>query len=1527
MYRKIIDNFRNRLRNVTLPQLPIPEQEVQQNINQPPSVEENLEDNISDDQEPIPSTSAAAYSNNPRTNTSVPKPLNANLEFSNFTQNPTTPIEIFENDQIKIFIEKKLHQRHKRFRLQDFLYNVKIEVKENVKTPLLKDLLDTLEQALTFILDQIRSFFNAEDHNLVYVDLFQSPMINALNSGGYLLSDPSNEIIERILGILNQFLISDNNINLEINDTFKIFINVFSVEHANYTRQNLKNPQPNRRKKHYGVKKAATDFKMTWAIDPPETPFFFKNKCFLLCIILGLLQNGYYKSNRTDTRYIRAQGINYDSRKKQNIAVKILTLELQKLIENLSLSPDGPYDFIETGTKISEFYQCQIFVFTGMESSSKLKYVIPQSINDELIPIYLYEPFADKNHIIYIKNLQSYFKFNRKICFDCLKVFKNYRHNHRCNRRLTCFACRRKFARINTYIHEKTIINFCDSKIKTNAKVMYCEICNCTLKTNHCKLGHKKICNGKGQFGYKCLKCKKFTYRRNNDTSATLKQMHQCGVLRCNFCSSYYNANFEEDIHLCALKKETCPNKWPNLCFLKIVFQSSFSKKCSNCLKKKMSLAENMCYDCDCETIQEPNLLVMYKEHSVRRGLFDKIVLSNVVSNITEENCFNSNYTNDLKTPTAFVKKCSNPSQDITMILNYLKKTDNLKLPLIVQFFKDILIDPIKVWFNTTFILHDEDSIALNFILEQLLNLGIAPQIVRNGKNIFLLSLPHKQIKFIRINNYLSGDEYDLATQFNVPFEKLFFPEKFNCFKNFDYEGLIPDMEYFFTFTDSKKTRLEKINFVEDWKKTNYSWCFQTELLKSAEHQLDLIVKSSLNFIKECLLFQDKIQGAEPKKFIHPFGVGLCTIAGFTYKLFKYFYLNNFPIFSIRHETGLNSKEISRQEAEWAAFYHYKYPDLKWYSALGHPKGQYYFFEAIPDLYSPISKEAKFYCGCFWHGHYENCLINPNATKDTQNDIVKKSYGDLRLELETKLNLLLQNNQNEVKSVSIYWECDYLKKRESVQQVKSFISNVYKPPPLFRLNPRSAIRGAFFDNFALRWLKVENPSENFYCLDLNGMYSFCAIKNQFMTGPYKVIIGPLTEKIKIFNGVCCFEKSTNIMHGTMLVTILPPKHIFFPYLLYRLPNGSTVNTLCSKCAENLQLTKCLHSDSERALTATYFISEINFALSLGYEIMTIHECHYFSRADFVLKDFIQKVNCLKIQNSNCLSNLSENEKETYCSFLNDTMELEEPFNLKPENVVDNPSAKLLYKLIANSLFGKLEQKQYFTTTKFASSQNQLEKFYFSNDIIKQIFCLNENLCQLEVDSANSKQIPNRESNCYIGGQLTAYARQLIYGYIVDISKEGRIFYTDCDSIYFSLPHNCDLKVPISDAVGHFKHVFPGEILSFYSLGPKCYVITYKYENEIKSISKVKGMSLAGYYTEDTINAPLFEQFMTDYLHNQLEKIQIPQMRTYHQKKSLKIQKKLQYFSFSNQVTTRRIVAKNCKYLTTFPYGNNFYNAT
>ena len=57
---------------------------------------------------------------------------------------------IYENENLKVYIEKKLHQRHKRFKLQDFLYNVKIKVKDNVDKPLLKDLLEILEKVLKY---------------------------------------------------------------------------------------------------------------------------------------------------------------------------------------------------------------------------------------------------------------------------------------------------------------------------------------------------------------------------------------------------------------------------------------------------------------------------------------------------------------------------------------------------------------------------------------------------------------------------------------------------------------------------------------------------------------------------------------------------------------------------------------------------------------------------------------------------------------------------------------------------------------------------------------------------------------------------------------------------------------------------------------------------------------------------------------------------------------------------------------------------------------------------------------------------------------------------------------------------------------------------------------------------------------------------------------------------------------------------------------------------------------------------------
>ena len=92
-------------------------------------------------------------------------------------------VKVFENDQITLYVNKAFQQRQKRFRLEDTLFHIKVKVKPNVKIPLLRELSEILQEAFTFILNHLRTFFQKEDHNVAYLTLYQEPMINGLNTG------------------------------------------------------------------------------------------------------------------------------------------------------------------------------------------------------------------------------------------------------------------------------------------------------------------------------------------------------------------------------------------------------------------------------------------------------------------------------------------------------------------------------------------------------------------------------------------------------------------------------------------------------------------------------------------------------------------------------------------------------------------------------------------------------------------------------------------------------------------------------------------------------------------------------------------------------------------------------------------------------------------------------------------------------------------------------------------------------------------------------------------------------------------------------------------------------------------------------------------------------------------------------------------------------------------------------------------------------------------------------------------------
>ena len=91
---------------------------------------------------------------------------------------------VYENDSLKLIVQKTSFRNQKVFRLQDHLFKFKIVQKNSQdELPILTDLFDFLHAALVHVLESIKTFYKPEDHNVAYLTLHQDPMINGLNTG------------------------------------------------------------------------------------------------------------------------------------------------------------------------------------------------------------------------------------------------------------------------------------------------------------------------------------------------------------------------------------------------------------------------------------------------------------------------------------------------------------------------------------------------------------------------------------------------------------------------------------------------------------------------------------------------------------------------------------------------------------------------------------------------------------------------------------------------------------------------------------------------------------------------------------------------------------------------------------------------------------------------------------------------------------------------------------------------------------------------------------------------------------------------------------------------------------------------------------------------------------------------------------------------------------------------------------------------------------------------------------------------
>lgn len=362
-----------------------------------------------------------------------------------------------------------------------------------------------------------------------------------------------------------------------------------------------------------------------------------------------------------------------------------------------------------------------------------------------------------------------------------------------------------------------------------------------------------------------------------------------------------------------------------------------------------------------------------------------------------------------------------------------------------------------------------------------------------------------------------------------------------------------------------------------------------------------------------------------------------------------------------------------------------------------------------------------------------------------------------------------------------------------------------------------------------------------------------------------------------------------------------------------------------KSLKTAKINSCKHSNLQRAIYGTYCVSEVEYALSLGYEIVKIFSVLHYKNSFPILHEFVTLLGYEKLKASGFPSDTSD--KTAFCAYLNQKMKFSNiGLELKPGFINFNKKKREFAKLALNSFLGKFSQSNNKSFHKLVSSEKEIAKYFYSKTFeIKDIFCYNKYFCHIEVERKRKTLIrPNLSANCVIGAQIVAYARQFMHEKMVELEQIGAtVYYSDTDNLIFSLKKWQENPLIISPAFGDFKYEIPKEstILSFYSLGPKNYAVQFQDENgAYGNIVKLRGMTLSNAFNQNIIDTEVYNHFLDNALKKKHLELGVPQLRWRSSKvtktKALSFQKTF----FSNAIQSKRIVNKSSKNFLTFPFG-------
>lgn len=735
---------------------------------------------------------------------------------------------------------------------------------------------------------------------------------------------------------------------------------------------------------------------------------------------------------------------------------------------------------------------------------------------------------------------------------------------------------------------------------------------------------------------------------------------------------------------------------------------------------------------------------------------------------------------------------------------------------------------------NTTWLAHNAKGYDAIFIHNWLIKHNLIPHIIYAGSKIMQMSIQKLKIRFIDSMNFIAGKLAGFTKQFGLSeLKKGYFPHLFNTPENQTYSGPYPDVSY---YSPDKMMREHKpkcsgcrecfLKWYNDKIENKAVFDFKKEMHDYCNSDVDLLRNGIMSFRKN---FMD-LTNIDPLQCV--------TIASAVMKSYRHQDLRDEKTIPIVYNDRINRDQHSKKAITWLDYVADK-QNIK----IMHAKngGEKLVCGRKVDGFCEENQTVYQFHGCFWHG----CkLCNPSGW--AKNPVNHKTFSELAKDTDKFDRKLAKYFQ-----VVTVWEHDFDKDENLTKWVED---KKYKYSTV--MNPREAFMGGRTNASSL-YYKC-GPNEKIRYVDFTSLYPTI---NKYGIYPtvHPEIITPLSG-----------ETDISTYQGLIKCIVLPPKNLFHPVL--PLKQGlKLVFGLCQTCITH-KSSNCSHTVEERCLSGTWTHLELSKALDKGYKIIQIDEVHHFSKFEEGLyADFVNKWLKIKQEASGFPEGVvTEQDKDGYIT----DYFTHEGVRLNKMDIAKNPGRRATAKIILNSFWGKLGQRENLEKVVFFDTPEKLYRCLNDKElnILGWKIVHNECVAVTFKDKRNFVQ-PAKNTNVYHAIFTTSQARLKLYDLLEKLDE--RVLYYDTDSVIYVEDENCP-EVQLGNYLGDLTDEVEDKddyIIEYASGGPKNYA--YKL-NSGKVVAKVKGFCL-NYECSEKINMQSMIKLILAAKSGKCETINVPVM--------------------------------------------------